>query len=422
MATQSASETGGSRTKSSTPSTIRKPPDRPKEKPPSVTSAKEMAHPYARTVPGKPSELGRKKPGADKEAQRSPTGVIRSGINGARKIGERLLGASPTRRKSLDSIASTPRRPDLVPTVPNTPVMHPIDPIRYNTTPTPHGTTHHTTENPTIDHVGVLDWVNENQSISTLGDREQEEMDLTEDPNYNPTPEEIFGGRSIDELGQNVQQALKDSINCFSMSLKTYGTHPTMGTDTKHLVDDLYRLIHGCSWAEEMVDKAVEAARYATREYSSLTDTISGLVEKINGMEDRLDARLNKVEQSIKAADTNALANPAQQQYTPNGPKNSTATGPVITPTRKTTQPAAPPQKKPANPLNAHHPSRLIVQVLPDGIKDTGTKKGIEALAEFLEKSGAFTKTGTPRCEMHIPSFEDEPDPHDTDDESDDGG
>ncbi|KAJ7670673.1 hypothetical protein DFH06DRAFT_980915 [Mycena polygramma] len=44
---------------------------------------------------------------------------------------------------------------------------------------------------------------------------------------------------------------------------------------------------------------------------------------------------------------------------------------------------------------------------LPDIL---GTKNGIAALADFIEKSGAFTKTGTPRPIRTIPSFDDEPD------------
>ncbi|KAJ6528059.1 hypothetical protein B0H19DRAFT_969320 [Mycena capillaripes] len=51
-----------------------------------------------------------------------------------------------------------------------------------------------------------------------------------------------------------------------------------------------------------------------------------------------------------------------------------------------------------------------------------GTREGIAALAKFLEESGAFTKTGKPRHEVSIPSFDDEPDPEESDDESDDGG
>ncbi|KAF7980442.1 hypothetical protein HWV62_38290 [Athelia sp. TMB] len=50
-----------------------------------------------------------------------------------------------------------------------------------------------------------------------------------------------------------------------------------------------------------------------------------------------------------------------------------------------------------------------------------GTKKGIEALNEFLEKSGAFTKTGTPRTTPSLPNPEDEPDvsPDESEDEED---
>ncbi|KAJ7600602.1 hypothetical protein C8J56DRAFT_910791 [Mycena floridula] len=40
-----------------------------------------------------------------------------------------------------------------------------------------------------------------------------------------------------------------------------------------------------------------------------------------------------------------------------------------------------------------------------------GTKKGILALAEFIEKSGAFTKTGKPRKDQDMPTLEEEPDP-----------
>ncbi|KAJ7608049.1 hypothetical protein DFH06DRAFT_1018190, partial [Mycena polygramma] len=57
---------------------------------------------------------------------------------------------------------------------------------------------------------------------------------------------------------------------------------------------------------------------------------------------------------------------------------------------------------------------------LPDIL---GTKEGIAALADFIEKSGAFTKTGAPRPAHTIPSFDDEPDVEEedsSDDEEDD--
>jgi len=38
-----------------------------------------------------------------------------------------------------------------------------------------------------------------------------------------------------------------------------------------------------------------------------------------------------------------------------------------------------------------------------------GTKEGIEALAEFIRKSGAFSKTGTLRTEKQPPLLEEEP-------------
>ncbi|KAJ6527368.1 hypothetical protein B0H10DRAFT_2155546 [Mycena sp. CBHHK59/15] len=51
-----------------------------------------------------------------------------------------------------------------------------------------------------------------------------------------------------------------------------------------------------------------------------------------------------------------------------------------------------------------------------------GTKDGIAALAKFLEESGAFTKTGAPHRQLELPSFDNEPDPVESDDEYDDGG
>jgi hypothetical protein len=52
--------------------------------------------------------------------------------------------------------------------------------------------------------------------------------------------------------------------------------------------------------------------------------------------------------------------------------------------------------------------------------KILGTKEGIAALAEFLEKSGVFSKTGWLCQPRALPSFEDEPDPEETDDEDSD--
>jgi hypothetical protein len=47
-----------------------------------------------------------------------------------------------------------------------------------------------------------------------------------------------------------------------------------------------------------------------------------------------------------------------------------------------------------------------------------GTAEGIAALTEFLEKSGAFTKTGDPRRKRDLPTYDDEPDPQMSDEES----
>ncbi|CAK5262301.1 unnamed protein product [Mycena citricolor] len=49
-----------------------------------------------------------------------------------------------------------------------------------------------------------------------------------------------------------------------------------------------------------------------------------------------------------------------------------------------------------------------------------GTKEGIVALAEFLQKSGAFTKSGRVWKDREIPILEDEPEPDISDDEEED--
>ncbi|KAJ7212181.1 hypothetical protein GGX14DRAFT_361970 [Mycena pura] len=51
-----------------------------------------------------------------------------------------------------------------------------------------------------------------------------------------------------------------------------------------------------------------------------------------------------------------------------------------------------------------------------------GTRDSITALAKFLKESGAFTKNGMPRHHIELPTFNDEPDPAESDGESDDGG
>ena len=55
-----------------------------------------------------------------------------------------------------------------------------------------------------------------------------------------------------------------------------------------------------------------------------------------------------------------------------------------------------------------------------------GTKPGIQALSEFIKKTGAFTRTGTPIARPNPPTIENEPDPRPNNpyppDDNDDGG
>ncbi|KAL1713735.1 hypothetical protein EV715DRAFT_159860, partial [Schizophyllum commune] len=50
-----------------------------------------------------------------------------------------------------------------------------------------------------------------------------------------------------------------------------------------------------------------------------------------------------------------------------------------------------------------------------------GTKKGIEALTEFVAKTGAFTRSGAPRAPPSLPTWEQEPDVQEDDEDGEDG-
>lgn len=51
-----------------------------------------------------------------------------------------------------------------------------------------------------------------------------------------------------------------------------------------------------------------------------------------------------------------------------------------------------------------------------------GTPEGVEDLAEFLEKSGAFTKNGKKHREVDLPTYDDKPDPEMSEDEDEEEG
>ncbi|KAI4524181.1 hypothetical protein K525DRAFT_281827 [Schizophyllum commune Loenen D] len=70
------------------------------------------------------------------------------------------------------------------------------------------------------------------------------------------------------------------------------------------------------------------------------------------------------------------------------------------------------PQKYPAAwdcPMYEQH-RHILCEVSEDMalVEILGTPQGIDALARFLKKSGAFTKTGHPRAGLHAPRMEDE--------------
>lgn len=103
------------------------------------------------------------------------------------------------------------------------------------------------------------------------------------------------------------------------------------------MVEEVYKLVNGYSWAEDMVDKAVEAARHATHEYSELTEKITGLLTHVNNLEDRLtariDARLDAFEKKMEPQDLRQNPQPTPT----NAPATASfATGPLFAPAHKT--------------------------------------------------------------------------------------
>ncbi|KAJ7693987.1 Endonuclease/exonuclease/phosphatase, partial [Mycena metata] len=96
-------------------------------------------------------------------------------------------------------------------------------------------------------------------------------------------------------------------------------------------------------------------------------------------------ARMDTIERAVKERPQPAPA--AQNASTPT---NSYATGPTINPTRKTAQQTKlPPKKAVTNPLDVHHPSRLIVQVLPEGVKPEDRPDPMQLLKDINTRLAA---------------------------------
>ncbi|KAK7002125.1 hypothetical protein R3P38DRAFT_2795123 [Favolaschia claudopus] len=117
------------------------------------------------------------------------------------------------------------------------------------------------------------------------------------------TPDQKFDGQQTAELAVQVDVSLKDAVAAFRISKEKFQVHPTLSQRTRELAEEVFRLTHGGdTWMETMVESAVEAARCATRDYDELKGMISGLVGHIQSLEDRLNARIDHVQNTTITA------------------------------------------------------------------------------------------------------------------------
>ncbi|KAJ7509174.1 hypothetical protein B0H11DRAFT_1901317 [Mycena galericulata] len=209
------------------------------------------------------------------------------------------------------------------------------------------------------DHVGA--------SLAAEEDESQMDFENDQDSNYDTRTEieaeKALADLAVADLAKACKIGMRDAIQCFKNAEATIVGQLPVDPEMKTLLDELYARVTGCGWVDDVVEKVVEATRYASRDVDALTENVTAVAHNIREMEDRLMTRL----QALEAATTTGWNTNTPTTQTHTAPNASYATGPTINPGRKTQTNA--PKKPPANPLSPHHPSRLVVQVLPEGVK-----------------------------------------------------
>ncbi|KAJ6607294.1 hypothetical protein B0H10DRAFT_2227956 [Mycena sp. CBHHK59/15] len=178
----------------------------------------------------------------------------------------------------------------------------------------------------------------------------------------------------IAEVGDpgKLRESLKVCLDEVRVCLRRLAASDPLGTsgvdsEARRLVEDsVYANTFGVKWMENVIEKTQEAAQHSTHEVNLLTEQVAGSTARIDSLESKVMHRLDNIERATTAATRIATSTTTTTPQTQNSAAKTThSLGPTINPTRKTQAPS----KTVTNPLEAHHPARLIVQILPEGIK-----------------------------------------------------
>ncbi|KAJ7258564.1 hypothetical protein C8J57DRAFT_1234165 [Mycena rebaudengoi] len=132
--------------------------------------------------------------------------------------------------------------------------------------------------------------------------------------------------------------------------------------------------VHGIQWMDKIIRKTRETAIEAVantmesllqRLAEWFSEALAGVSTRMELMENRMLTQFTVPESAQKTAPSTTATTRTADHNT----RNSTATGPMYTPTCKGQPVMMAPQKVIKNPLAAHHPSCLIIEILPEELK-----------------------------------------------------
>ncbi|KAJ7263808.1 hypothetical protein C8J57DRAFT_1183273 [Mycena rebaudengoi] len=222
------------------------------------------------------------------------------------------------------------------------------------------------------DHVGAPPWKDSSRTSTDslfIGEGEAD-MDIEEGRG---SPIEAD---NVETLARQIQTSLIEAVHGLKrINDATNGNAwNRVSEETKKYAEEAYVGALGMEWLDEILRKnkedAIEAANNTQNLVQtvteSMTDAVLRLTERMELMENRMLTQFSALEHASKGTARPTPDNGVQATV---DPRTSHATGPTFKPTRKGLQAATPPTKVIENPLEAHHPSRLIVQVLPEGLK-----------------------------------------------------
>ncbi|KAJ6479749.1 hypothetical protein C8R45DRAFT_832638 [Mycena sanguinolenta] len=138
------------------------------------------------------------------------------------------------------------------------------------------------------------------------------------------------------------------------------------------------------------VDSIEEKLKYVSRQVANIDTKLTQCMDALEGTLTAQTQTATLAPQPTVIRQTPAKTGAHTDNFT---------TGPTFKPTRKAPQPQAP--KPVMNPLNAHHPSRLIVQVLPNGLQPADRPEPEQLNHEINKRLTSHTKSSDPKVVSH---------------------